>query len=196
MMTVKKEIRQILLGYISFQDKCIVAVEGVFRMRSLGLFSNSSAARVFGVAERVRRYRIPKKHGEELRSFCEKHFRNLGRRVLLKGEPDMSAVLYVPILFSPSVLTAAEEDKGILAVRVYTARSLTAWITVSHAFRVWQKQLPEGSERIKADQRTKKEKAPRKKRHNASENQEAAVKDTKDNDRKADNGEFGEEKNP
>ena len=160
MLTRKKEIRQILLGYISFEGKSIAAAEGVLRMRSLGVFNNSGEARLFGVAERTRRYSVPKNQREKLGAVCEKAFLNIGRSVVLHSDAACPAVLHTSYFFNPSVLTAESEKKDVLTIRVYTARTLSMFFTVSHAFRVLEKQLPEGfvrkpSEKLKKKANTK-----------------------------------------
>lgn len=167
MLTRKKEIRQILLGYISFEGKSIAAAEGVLRMRSLGVFNNSGEARIFGVAERVRRYSVPKNQREKLGAVCEKAFLNIGRSVVLQSDAACPAVLHTSYLFNPSVLTAESEKKDVLTIRVYTARTLSMFFTVSHAFRVLEKQLPEGfvrkpSEKPKKKSKTKGQEAKKK----------------------------------
>ena len=173
MLTRKKEIRQILLGYISFEGKSIAAAEGVLRMRSLGVFNNSGEARLFGVAERTRRYTIPKNQREKIGAVCEKAFLNIGRSVALWSDAACPAVLHTSWLFNPSVLTAEIEKKDVLTIRVYTARTLSMFITVSHAFRVLEKQLPEGFVRKPSEKQKKKANAKGQKTQKEEKNPES-----------------------
>lgn len=161
-MTVKKEIRQILLGYISFEDKHIVAADGIFRMRSLGVFNNSGAARILGVTVRTKQYRIPKRLRPTIRNVCEEAFLHLGRRVLLRTAPDTPAIFYSPFFFYPSVLTASQTKNDILEISVYTARGLSVPLTAWNAFRNLKKQLPDGFESVKKEKKKPPVKAEKK----------------------------------
>ena len=184
MMSLKKEIRQILLGYISFDGKNITAAEGVFRMRSLGVFNTSGEARIFGISERCQRYAIPKKERDRIAAVSDKALMNIGRRISLQTAPDTPAVLHTSVIFNPSVLTIAYENekKGTLTVRVYTARTLSSWITSRHTLRVLEKQLPEGFVRLQSE---KKERAAEARERREKEKAQKTAKKSAASDEKA-----------
>lgn len=147
MTEIKREIRRILLGYISFSDNSIVAANGRFRMRLLGIFNGSSAARIFGVVRRARRYRYPESR-IPADAACNEAFANLGRRILLESAPDLQAVFYAPFWYNPSVLTAELLEDDIFEISVYTAFSLTAWLNTAHALRRWKRFMPKELEEL------------------------------------------------
>lgn len=145
MNEVKREIRRILLGYISFSDQVIVAAPK-HRLRLLGIFGGATGARLFGVASRTRRYRLgeSKAAPDEL---CGNAFANLGRRIRLESVPEKHAVFYAPYWYNPSVLTAECLQSGEIEVIAHTAFTLTAWLNTAHALRRFEKFMPETLER-------------------------------------------------
>lgn len=138
---IRREIRRILLGYISFSENYIVAMPSR-RLRLLGAFNGSSAARILGVAERCRRYQLSGK-GDALPRECDGAFAGLGRRIQLESAPERQAVLFTPFWFNPSVLTAEMVGEDLIEVCVYTARTLSVGANSRFAFRRWRKQMPE-----------------------------------------------------
>ena len=138
---LKQEIRHILLGYIDYdQEERLVAAERTRRLRLLGLFNGTGAAGVFGVAVRKRRYSITGEDAD-IEADCRVAFADLGRRVALDAAPELAAVFYSPLLYNPSILTAACSG-GVLEICVYTARTLTIRLNTSHAFRKWKQLMP------------------------------------------------------
>lgn len=136
MNEIKREIRRVLLGYISISENYIVATPSR-GLRLLGVFNGSFAARVLGLARRVRHYALP--DGE---NAVDNAFANLGRRIVLDSAPDCQAVLLTPFWFNPSVLTAQQLENGELELCFYTAFSLSAGLNARQAIRRWRKLMP------------------------------------------------------
>lgn len=153
MTEIKRETRRILLGYISFSENNIVAANGHFRL--LGIFNGSSAARIFGVSRRIRRYRYPEST-IPADAACGEAFANLGRRILLESAPDLQSVFYAPFWYNPSILTAELVEEDVIEVSVYTAFSLTVWLNAAHAFRRWKRFMPRELEELSLPKELKK----------------------------------------
>lgn len=155
MTEIKRETRRILLGYISFSDNRIVAANGRFRTRLLGIFNGSSAARIFGVVRRARRFRYPDVK-IPADAACDEAFANLGRRILLESAPELQAVFYAPFWYNPSILTAEPVEEDVIEVAVYTAFSLTASLNAAHAIRRWKRFMPKELEELSTPKALKK----------------------------------------
>ena len=140
---LRREIRRILLGFIDYdQEQRLIAAERSEHMRLLGVFNGTGAARVFGLSVRKRQYAVTETSVQP-ETACAEAFSHLGRRISLDTAPELTAVFYSPVLFNPSVLTAAEAGE-LLEVCVYTARTPTAFLNAAHAFRKWRRFMPEG----------------------------------------------------
>lgn len=146
MNAIKWEIRRILLGYISFSENYIIAKQSN-GLRLLGIFNGTSEARIFGIAQRTRCYRVSEIN-KPLAHICDNAFANMGRRIQLESAPDRLAVLFSPFWYNPSVLTAEllEDDK--VEICVYSARTISVGLNARHAFHCWKKNMPETLEDI------------------------------------------------
>lgn len=163
MNEVKREIRRILLGYISFSDSdnAIVAAAPKNRLRLLGIFGGSTGARLFGIISRTQRYRLGESDPDPDR-LCDTAFADLGRRTQLESAPERHAVFYAPYWYNPSVLTAECFENGEIELNVYTAVSPTVWLNTSHAMRRFEKFMPETLERQGVHVERKKREKPEK----------------------------------
>ena len=158
----RKEIRRILIGYITPDaDGCIVAgnvLDSVFQ----GFYSGSLSARLFGLKVKKRTYRTAVREAA-LADAVAHAFAEMGREVRLAEAPGALAVLCYPLLHNPCLLTAELTDKADeLLVTFYAARTLRAPLNAAGRFAEWKKKLPEGTLVEEADEKPKREKKKKK----------------------------------
>lgn len=117
-----KEIRDVLLGYYTFEnERLLMPSRKLLQIQSDGVFLGSSELRLLGLQEEQRQY-LMLGSAEETEAACVRLMLTQGPQVLLPSAPDTLAVLHRPVVRNPSILTAESRD-GCLLVCCYTART-------------------------------------------------------------------------
>lgn len=140
MTDLQKEIRQILMGYLNYDGKDLVAGKGIFSRLS-GPPSGIQSARIFGILDTRRQYALPEGDKNWVKK-CREAFYQMGRTVKLANDPEAETVLFMPLLYNPSLLKI-EFEEDVMYLTVYTARTPATYLNAFHAFRAWEKRMPE-----------------------------------------------------
>ena len=143
----RREIRKLLMGYLTPAGDGVAAAEGIRGLVFQGFYSGSFSARLFGLKVKQRQYRL-KESRDHIEELVYGAFLHMGRAVYLKTAPDAMAVLCYPLLHNPCVMTA-EFAKHDVLICFYTARTLRAPINALRGFRRWKKQMTVDMEETK-----------------------------------------------
>lgn len=139
----RKEIRRILSGFVEYDGKVLTAADTVLKSGFKSVFSGSFSARVLGIAVIKRQYKADFS-ASELPEKCRKAFADMGRKVSLNTEPEVTdAVLVFRFLFNPCLITARFEGSRVL-LTFYAARSIGVLLNARFNFSKWLKKMPDG----------------------------------------------------
>jgi len=136
-----REIRTILMGFVNYRDRFVVAADDVLQSSFLGLYNGASSARIHGLKEIRKQYRLTtgRVYGNEQ---IARAMLAMGQMVYLFSANDTSAVLYRPLLLNPVMITA-EADKRDALFCFYTAKTPWATLMIRIAIRKLEAGFPE-----------------------------------------------------
>ncbi len=163
----KKEIRDVLLGKtMILEDGRLSSLGPEDFIMARGIGDGAGAVRFFGVGQRSRllESELTKK---KMTKIVQKCMEDIGRGLILQGQPETVACFFRFILTKPAVLTFRFiEDKPV--VTAWAGRGLTGWISTLRALAIFGKQLPKtiwfSEEEAPKEQKEKKEKKEKKQR--------------------------------
>ena len=137
-----QEIKSVLLGNVMLtEDGRYMSMTDEDFVMPVGIHDGAGAVLFLGLGRMVRL--IDTKRGEE--ETLEAAFmamRNIGRGLILQGQPDTVACYLKYIFGRPSVLTFEYVD-GQPILTAWTGRGLTGWLSNYRSIRAFKKQLPE-----------------------------------------------------
>ncbi len=133
-----KEIRRILVGYLAFDGQDIIAGRTFVDHLVQGAYAGTFSARVFGLTVRKRQYRFSDVKLGDTEALCRIAFSRMGSSVRLETAPDAAAVMTIPWLFNPCIMTAEVKGKDVLLC-FYTARTLFSFLNAIRGYRQWLK---------------------------------------------------------
>lgn len=145
--SVKKEIRQALLGDLVLTDNKLV-VSGI-RMAKFryGLQDGIGSVFFLGVMCR-RRWYMTKKSRKQIRELAVKAMQDMGRMVGLKSCPDGEAVYCAYLLNNPAILTFTQGRDGIIEMTAYSGRGISGLIATFRTLNRFQKAMQGVLERM------------------------------------------------
>ena len=147
--SVKKEIRQALLGDLVLTDSKLV-VSGI-RMAKFryGLQDGIGSVFFLGVMCRRRWYMyMTKKSGKQIRELAVKAMQDMGRMVRLKSCPDGEAVYCAYLLNNPAILTFTQSRDGIIEMSAYSGRGINGLVATFRTLNRFQKAMQGAMERM------------------------------------------------
>ena len=134
------ELKQVLLGKTQPTPEGLVPMSrGDYRL-PLGVSDGAGAVRILGVARRARRLDSGLNEARTL-AKVRKVFLDMGRRVLLREQPEAAACLIRYVTSRPVLLVFQYED-GVPVLSAWAGRGLTAWISRLRAFNRFAKLMP------------------------------------------------------
>ncbi len=149
-----KEIRKIISGMVTNEGSKIVASDTIFDLNYQGMYAGTLAARVNGLTEKRRQYRL-KLRNYEVRPAVEKALEKVGKPAALRTAPDAMCALCFPILHNPCFLTAEYNGRDVL-VCFYTARTLFSFLNAARGFAALERKLgKENLTRVKVTEEPK-----------------------------------------
>lgn len=135
-----QEMRTILSGKVNFVNGAYTAAPSLWKAGFVGMFSGSDAARILGVRRMTRAYQSGSVDAGI--HIARNIFEKLGRPTYFQSEPTLQACFLRNYMGNPVILTLGEFSEGI-RIDAYTARTLLSGLSLSYAFRLFEKHLPD-----------------------------------------------------
>ena len=137
----KQEIRRVLMGRtMPTQDGRLTAMEKGQGRIPIGITDGAGAACFLGICKKARRLKVSCAE-PKARELALKVMRDVGRELVLPGQPQAAACLIRYLLTRPAVLIFAYQD-DVPVLTAWTGRGLTGWISLRRALHAFLKRLP------------------------------------------------------
>lgn len=141
MDSVTREIRQVLLGNVVTEGKYLTVSSGRLDGLRYGVTDGADTVVLRGVMRHTKYFQSNLAKGK-IKDIAHKAMMDIGRKVVLKSNPDAEAILCRYMATKPLVLLFEVDDIGI-KVQTYTARSLSGLISEAWIRRRLMKKLPD-----------------------------------------------------
>ncbi len=138
----KKEIRSVLLGRtVLAENGMITTLEPGFHL-SAGIADGAAAVMLWGIKKKSWRFETKFSRQKTLKE-ASSAMQNIGRGLILREQPEVSACLIRYLLTRPVVLIFSYvEDVPVLSA--WTGRGLSGWLSQKRALKAFEDELSDG----------------------------------------------------